>query len=67
MAEKYLLSMTLEESGFNDVHKAECIYSPKANYEEIGDFFAPASAVVAAKLKHPYRKIKGCIYCFGMS
>ncbi|MES2873270.1 MAG: hypothetical protein V4708_06075 [Bacteroidota bacterium] len=67
MAEKYLLSMTLEESGFNDVHKAECIYSPKANYEEIGDFFAPSSAVVAAKLKHPYRKIKGCLYCFGMS
>ena len=67
MPEKYLLSMNLEESGFNDVHKAECIHVPETNYEEIGHFYAPSSAVMAAKLKHPYRKIRGCIYCFGMS
>jgi hypothetical protein len=67
MPEKYILNMNPEENGFNDVHKAACVHVPKTNCEEIGAFFAPASAVMAAKLRHPYRKIKGCYYCFGMS
>lgn len=59
--------MSFDESGFNNVHKAACTHAVEAKYEEIGHFFAPSSAVVAAKLKHPYRKIKGCYYCFDMS
>lgn len=65
MAEKFLLNLTLEQSGFNDVHKAACTHVTKNNCEDLGDFFATSSAVVAAKLRHPYRKIKGCYICFG--
>lgn len=66
MAEQYVLDLTLDECCFNDVHKAICSHVLHAQHEEIGSFFAPSSAVIAAKLKHPYRKIKGCNYCFAI-
>jgi hypothetical protein len=67
MTEKYLLNLSQEQGGYNHVQKDACAYVPKTNYEEFGVFYAASSAVVAAKLKYPYRKIKGCYYCFGMS
>ncbi len=66
MAEQYVLNLSFENSGFNDVHKAACAYVSQTQNEELGCFFAPSSAVIAAKLKHPYRKIKGCNFCFGL-
>ena len=66
MPEKYLLNLTQEPGGYNDVHKAACVHVLPTNCEEIGFFYAPSSAVVAATLKFPYRKIKGCNVCFGM-
>lgn len=66
MPEKYLLNMSQDPGGYYDVHKAACVHVLTTNCEEIGVFYAPSSAVVAAKLKHPYRMIKGCNDCFGM-
>ncbi len=65
MTDKYLLNLTPDQNGFNDVHKVDCAYLPKRDLEKLGDFTAPASAVVAAKLKYPYKRIKGCYFCAG--
>jgi hypothetical protein len=65
MTEKYVLHLKGDQNGFYDVHKTKCIHVPKRDCIAIGEFAAPASAVVAAKLKYPYKTIKGCYFCAG--
>lgn len=63
MADRYVLNLIQQTNGNYEVHKEECSYFPRTNFDELGKFYHCSSAVVEAKHKHPSKKINGCYFC----
>lgn len=63
MADRYVLNLNQQLNGDYEVHKVGCSHFPTNNYEDLGTHNYCSSAVIEAKLKHPYKKINGCYYC----
>jgi len=59
----YRLNLNQQSNGDYEVHKDDCNYYPKQNYDDLGTFSSCTPAVDEAKRKHLYKKINGCKYC----
>jgi hypothetical protein len=63
MSKRYLLNLNRQPNGDYEVHHDECHVRPINNYEELGYFYGCQGAVEFAKVKHPSKRINGCIHC----
>lgn len=59
----YRLNLNQQPNGDYEVHKDDCSYYPRQNYDELGSFSSCGPAVAEAKRKHAYKRINGCYWC----
>lgn len=59
----YRLNLNRQANGDYEVHKDDCNYYPKQNYDDLGTFSSCEPAVAEARKKHPYKQINGCYWC----
>lgn len=63
MAKRFVLNLNQQLNGDYEVHEEGCYYFPRSNFDELGKYYGCLSAALEAKLRHPYKRINGCIHC----